>query len=198
MSGDDHRRQAVPDDGRDDVREIPVSDGSSAEHKEWLKEVRGWLVVLATLAASVTYQAGQNPPSGVWQHSSGHLASNPVLHDGKFVRRYLTFYYFNATAFATSLVIIILLLNERFYKSEAKVAALTLTTMVDPMSLVGAYIAGSTRDMANSIYIIVLTCFLFVCVVYIARYVVLTCFLFVCVVYIARYVVQVRPGIIRF
>ena len=67
--------------------------------------------------------------------------------------------------------IIILLLNERFYMSEAKVAALTLTTMVDLMSLVGAYIAGSTRNMANSIYIIVLTCFLFVCVVYIARYV---------------------------
>jgi len=57
--------------------------------------------------------------------------------------------------------------------SEAKVAALTLTTMVDLMSLVGAYIAGSTRNMANSIYIIVLTCFLFVCVVYIARYVLL-------------------------
>lgn len=166
---DDHRRQAVPDDGKD-VREIPVSDGSSEEHKEWLKEMRGWLIVLATLAASVTYQAGLNPPGGFWQDNNGHIAGNPVLRDGKFVRRYLTFYYFNATAFATSLVIIILLLNERFYKSEAKVAALTLTTMVDLMSLVGAYIAGSTRDMANSIYIIVLTCFLFVCVVYIARY----------------------------
>ena len=182
-SDDDHRRQAVvPDDDGKVVREIPVSDGSSAEHKEWLKEMRGWLVVLATLAASVTYQAGLNPPGGFWQDSNGHLAGNPVLHDGTFVRRYLTFYYFNATAFATSLVIIILLLNERFYKSEAKVAALTLTTMVDLMSLVGAYIAGSTRDMANSIYIIVLTCFLFVCVVYIARY--------------AQ--AQVRPGIIRF
>ena len=143
---------------------------TAVEHKEWLKEMRGWLIVLATLAASVTYQAGLNPPGGFWQDSNGHLAGNPVLHDGPFVKRYLTFYYFNATAFATSLVIIILLLNERFYMSEAKVAALTLTTMVDLMSLVGAYIAGSTRNMANSIYIIVLTCFLFVCVVYIARY----------------------------
>jgi hypothetical protein len=166
MSND---RQTVPG------TEVPVifSDGvtTAAEHKEWLKEMRGWLIVLATLAASVTYQAGLNPPGGFWQDSNGHLAGNPVLHDGPFVKRYLTFYYFNATAFATSLVIIILLLNERFYMSEAKVAALTLTTMVDLMSLLGAYIAGSTRDMANSIYIIVLTCFLFVCVVYIARYV---------------------------
>ncbi|CAL5038076.1 unnamed protein product [Urochloa decumbens] len=170
MSDDRHRHQALHV-VREDERDIPVSDGSSSpEHKEWLKEMRGWLIVLATLAASVTYQAGLNPPGGFWQDSNGHLAGNPVLRDGEFVKRYMTFYYFNATAFATSLVIIILLLNERFYTSEAKVAALTLTTMVDLMSLVGAYIAGSTRDMANSIYIIVLTCFLFVCVVYIASY----------------------------
>ncbi|CAL5047334.1 unnamed protein product [Urochloa decumbens] len=177
MSDDRHRHQALHV-VREDERDIPVSDGSSSpEHKEWLKEMRGWLIVLATLAASVTYQAGLNPPGGFWQDSNGHLAGNPVLRDGEFVKRYMTFYYFNATAFATSLVIIILLLNERFYMSEAKVAALTLTTMVDLMSLVGAYIAGSTRDMANSIYIIVLTCFLFVCVVYIARVLPTLCFI---------------------
>ena len=97
---------------------------------------------------------------------------------GRFVNRFLTFYYFNATAFAASLVIIVLLLNERFYKSEAKVAALTLTTIVDLMSLVGAYIAGSTRDMPDSIYIIVLTCFLFACVVYFAKYVIFCLIIF--------------------
>jgi hypothetical protein len=94
-----------------------------AEHKAWLKEMRGWLIVLATLAASVTYQAGLNPPSGFWQDDNHHTAGNPVLHD-QLVKRYLTFYYFNATVFTTSLVIITLLLNEWFYKSEAKVAAL--------------------------------------------------------------------------
>jgi hypothetical protein len=160
-------------------REVPVAvvdDAATAEHKAWLKEMRGWLIVLATLAASVTYQAGLNPPGGFWQDDNRrHTAGNPVLHD-RVLKRYLTFYYFNATAFATSLVIIILLLNERFYKSEAKVAALTLTTMVDLMSLVGAYIAGSTRDMPSSIYIIVLTCFLFVCVVYFSRVLPNLCF----------------------
>ncbi|XP_062227592.1 uncharacterized protein LOC133925859 [Phragmites australis] len=171
-------RQAVL--GREETLEVPVdSDGGmTAERKEWLKEMRGWLIVLATLAASVTYQAGLNPPGGFWQDDKNqHVPGNPVLHDGRLVKRYLTFYYFNATAFATSLVIIILLLNERFYKSEAKVAALTLTTMVDLMSLVGAYIAGSTRDMPNSIYIIVLTCFLFVVVIYIARVLPNLCFI---------------------
>ena len=80
---------------------ISDSVATAAEHKEWLKEMRGWLIVLATLAASVTYQAGLNPPGGFWQDSNGHLAGNPVLHDGPFVKRYLTFYYFNATAFAS-------------------------------------------------------------------------------------------------
>ncbi|TVT98984.1 hypothetical protein EJB05_55685, partial [Eragrostis curvula] len=176
---DDRQQQSVPGRGQtasDEVPVVVVSDDvvstSTAEHKEWLKEMRGWLIVLATLAASVTYSAGLNPPGGFWQDKEdNHVPGNPVLRDGEFVKRYLTFYYFNATAFATSLVIIILLLNERFYASEAKVAALTLTTMVDLMSLVGAYIAGSTRDMPNSIYIIVLTCFLFVCTIYFARHV---------------------------
>uniref|UniRef100_A0A453RCI3 Uncharacterized protein n=1 Tax=Aegilops tauschii subsp. strangulata TaxID=200361 RepID=A0A453RCI3_AEGTS len=49
--------------------------------------------------------------------------------------------------------------------------------MVDLMSLVGAYIAGSTRGMPSSIYIIVLTCFLFVCVIYISRVLPNLCFI---------------------
>ncbi|KAL6605760.1 hypothetical protein ACP70R_041413 [Stipagrostis hirtigluma subsp. patula] len=140
--------------------------------------MRGWLIVLATLAAGVTYQAGLNPPGGFWQENKdGHEAGIPVLRDGRFERRYLTFFYCNATAFATSLVIIMLLLNERVYKSEAKVVALTLTTMVDLMSLVGAYIAGSTRDMPNSIYIIVLTCVLFLATIYMSRVLPDLCFI---------------------
>lgn len=164
MSGDDHAAGAE-------------SSGTKQKHQEWLKEMRGWLMVLATLAASVAYQAGLNPPGGFWQDDEkGHIAGNPVLRDLN-AARYLTFHYLNATAFATSLVIILLLLNEQVYQTEAKVAALILTTVVDLMSLVGAYIAGSTRDMPSSIYIIVLTCFLFVVVVYMARVLPNLCFI---------------------
>lgn len=165
MAGDDHAAGAE-------------SSGTKQKHQEWLKEMRGWLMVLATLAASVAYQAGLNPPGGFWQEDDkkGHVAGNPVLRDLN-AARYLTFHYLNATAFATSLVIIVLLLNEQVYQTEAKVAALVLTTMVDLMSLVGAYIAGSTRDMPSSIYIIVLTCFLFVVVVYMARVLPNLCFI---------------------
>lgn len=55
-----------------------------SERNAWLKEMRGWLMVLATVAASVTYQAGLNPPGGFWQEDdrvAGHRAGDPVLRD---------------------------------------------------------------------------------------------------------------------
>ncbi|KAG8076044.1 hypothetical protein GUJ93_ZPchr0006g43305 [Zizania palustris] len=134
--------------------------------KKWLKEMRGWLMVLTTVAASVTYQAGINPPGGFWQDDKdGHTAGNPVMHD-KFKARYKTFYYFNSTALVTSLVITVLLMSERFYRSEIKVLTLILATVVDLASLVGAYIAGSTRFTSSGIYVIVITCVAFVCVIF--------------------------------
>ena len=143
-------------------------DDPVAQRKKWFKEMRGWLMVLATVAASVTYQAGLNPPGGFWQE--GDDAGNPVLRD-KHWSRYMIFYYFNATAFVTSLVIMVLLMSERFYHTEAKVVALMLTTFIDLISLIGAYIAGTTRFFSSCIYIIVIACVAFAGVIYIGEYV---------------------------
>uniref|UniRef100_A0A0E0HP53 PGG domain-containing protein n=1 Tax=Oryza nivara TaxID=4536 RepID=A0A0E0HP53_ORYNI len=121
----------------------------------------GWLMVLAVLAASVTYHAGLNPPGGIWQHNDGesHVAGTPV-------HRVLLI---NATAFVTSVVIIILLMNESFYHSEAKVVALEIIAVLDMVCLMGAYIAGSTRAAPCSIYVTVLTVVVFLYVVYAAE-----------------------------
>lgn len=80
------------------------------------------------------------------------------------------FFYFNATAFVTSVVIIILLMNESFYHSEAKVEALEIIVVLDMVALMGAYIAGSTREVSSSIYIIVLAAVVFLYVIYTARF----------------------------
>ncbi|TVT98980.1 hypothetical protein EJB05_55681, partial [Eragrostis curvula] len=140
------------------------------KRERWLREMRGWLMVLAVLAASVTYQAGLNPPGGFWQDSNdGHVAGTPVL-ESTFAKRYTVFFYFNATAFVTSVVTIILLMNESFYHSEAKVEALEVIVVLDMAGLMGAYIAGSTRLVSSSIYIIVLAVVVFLYVVYTARF----------------------------
>ncbi|XP_062227591.1 uncharacterized protein LOC133925858 [Phragmites australis] len=144
-------------------------DNPVAQRKKWFKEMRGWLMVLATVAASVTYQAGLNPPGSFWQDDKdGHHAGDPVLRD-EHHSRYLTFYYFNATAFVTSLVIMVLLMSERFYHTEAKVVTLMLSTFVDLASLIGAYIAGTTRYFSSCIYVIVITCVAFVSVIYLGE-----------------------------
>uniref|UniRef100_A0A0E0DWY1 PGG domain-containing protein n=1 Tax=Oryza meridionalis TaxID=40149 RepID=A0A0E0DWY1_9ORYZ len=123
------------------------------KREKWLKEMSGWLMVLAVLAASVTYHAGLNPPGGFsWEHNDGegHVAGTPVL-QSNFPQRYTVFFYFNATAFVTSVMIIILLMNESFHHSEAKVVALEIIAVLDMAGLMGAYIAGSTRTAPCSI-----------------------------------------------
>ncbi|WVZ81534.1 hypothetical protein U9M48_028900, partial [Paspalum notatum var. saurae] len=146
-------------------------DHPSKKREKWLKEMRGWLMVLAVLAASVTYQAGLNPPGGFWQQDDalGNVAGTPVL-QSKFPKRYTVFFYFNSTAFVTSVVIIVLLMNESFYHSEAKVEALEIIVVFDMAGLMGAYIAGCTREVSSSIYIIVLTVVVFLYVVYTAQF----------------------------
>ncbi|XP_066378333.1 uncharacterized protein [Miscanthus floridulus] len=148
-----------------------VEDDPGKKREKWLKEMRGWLMVLAVLAASVTYQAGLNPPGGFWQQddAQGNVAGTPVL-QSKFPKRYTVFFYFNSTAFVTSVVIIVLLMNECFYHSEAKVEALEIIVVLDMAGLMGAYIAGCTREVSSSIYIIVLTLVVFLYVVYTAQF----------------------------
>ncbi|OEL18211.1 hypothetical protein BAE44_0020770 [Dichanthelium oligosanthes] len=70
-----------------------------------------YLLLLATLVAAVTYAAAFNPPGGVWQDTNqGYLAGEPIIRDTDY-HRYLIFYsYCNATAFASSIVLIILIL----------------------------------------------------------------------------------------
>ncbi|XP_025812530.1 uncharacterized protein LOC112889942 isoform X1 [Panicum hallii] len=175
-----------------------VVDDPGKKREKWLKEMRGWLMVLAVLAASVTYQAGLNPPGGFWQQddAQGNVAGTPVL-QSKFPKRsvtvilssigchykhflglipqshgtrYTVFFYFNSTAFVTSVVTIVLLMNESFYHSEAKVEALEIIVVLDMAGLMGAYIAGCTREVSSSIYIIVLTVVVFLYVVYTAQF----------------------------
>ncbi|KAF0904443.1 hypothetical protein E2562_034516 [Oryza meyeriana var. granulata] len=109
-----------------------LNEPNKKRREKWLKEMRGWLMVLAVLTAS--------------DDNEGHVAGTPVL-QSNFPKRYNVFFYFNATAFVTSVVIIILLMNESFYHSEVKVEALEIIVVLDMVGLMGAYIAGSTRTI---------------------------------------------------
>lgn len=119
---------------------------------EALDKARSLVLLLATLASTITYQAALDPPGGVWQDDhDGHKAGDPILlstHPG----RYKVFFYCNSTAFVASLVVIILVQ----YRSLVKPHALEAAMILDLFGLMGAYAAGSCRDISTSIYVIAL------------------------------------------
>uniref|UniRef100_A0ACD5WJV7 Uncharacterized protein n=1 Tax=Avena sativa TaxID=4498 RepID=A0ACD5WJV7_AVESA len=106
------------------------------------------VLLLATLAATITYQAGLNPPGGVWpDNQGGHMAGDPILLTTD-ARRFKAFFYCNSIAFVASLVAIILVQNKHLLETHVLEAAMIL----DLFGLIGAYAAGSCRDVSTSIY----------------------------------------------
>uniref|UniRef100_A0A8I7BD74 PGG domain-containing protein n=1 Tax=Hordeum vulgare subsp. vulgare TaxID=112509 RepID=A0A8I7BD74_HORVV len=136
---------------------ITVENG---EVDEKVEESRSLLLLLATLAATVTYQAGLSPPGGVWpdNHDPGHpehVPGNPILLD-MHPKRYKVFYYCNTTAFVSSVVIIIIIIvQSKELSSPAAIRRAGLKTfmILNLFGLMGAYVAGSFRDAPTTIYV---------------------------------------------
>ncbi|KAJ1292444.1 hypothetical protein BS78_02G391600 [Paspalum vaginatum] len=153
--------------GDDDNR--AASSSSTSSHKKDASsttttteyQLRTYLLLLATLVATVTYAAGLNLPGGVWpdnqprqQQANQHPVGDPILPDTQH-RRYLVFYYCNATAFTASLVVCLLLLALE-EDSRGYAAVLRMVMVLDLFALMGAYAAGSCRDRFTTIYSLLL------------------------------------------
>ncbi|KAL6596687.1 hypothetical protein ACP70R_047330 [Stipagrostis hirtigluma subsp. patula] len=133
---------------------------ASSPEPSWEYQLRKYLLLLATLVATVTYAGGLNLPGGVWQESeAGHLAGDPILRATHY-RRYLVFYYCNAAAFAASLVVILLILVLD-KESKKLLTVLRMVMLLDLLGLLGAYVAGSCRDKFTTWYASVLVVVVF-------------------------------------
>ncbi|EOY31173.1 Ankyrin repeat family protein, putative [Theobroma cacao] len=84
---------------------------------DWLERKRGTLMLVASLLATLAFQVGVNPPSGVWQDTSpsdsSSMAKSPrfsIMAD-TYPGRYTLFLIANTTGFMASLSIILLLIS---------------------------------------------------------------------------------------
>ncbi|KAJ4842265.1 hypothetical protein Tsubulata_040315, partial [Turnera subulata] len=94
--------------------------------KKGVKNKRNALMVVASLIATMAFQAGINPPCGVWQNDSDtHEAGHSVLAT-KHPQVYTTFVAYNTTSFLASLCVILLLISGLPFKSRFSVWILTV------------------------------------------------------------------------
>ncbi|EEC80431.1 hypothetical protein OsI_22612 [Oryza sativa Indica Group] len=139
-----------------------TADQQPPKPPSWEYQLREYLLLLSSVVAIATYSAGLAPPGGVRQKDAGgggqYKAGDPTLQDiasaggGAAHARYLAFYYCNATAFAASLVVnlLLLVLEEA---STVGLAMLRTVMVLDVLALMAAYAAGSCRDLPSTIYV---------------------------------------------
>ncbi|KAL6638821.1 hypothetical protein ACP70R_023457 [Stipagrostis hirtigluma subsp. patula] len=130
-------------------------DPSKKKDEDKLKKNREWLLLLAVLAATLTYQAGLTPPGGFWEDNDkfGHRAGFPVI-QAKYPRRYKAFFYCNAASFMASVALIVLLLNPNLYMPGIQCYALFVCMVAGMFGLMGAYAAGSSLHLRTSIFVL--------------------------------------------
>ncbi|OEL26632.1 hypothetical protein BAE44_0012350 [Dichanthelium oligosanthes] len=148
---------------RRELRRPAMARTSGGQDDSLEYSLRKYLLLLASLVATVTYGAGFNPPGGVWQtadRTKDRIAGDPIVRDTSYAR-YLVFFYSNATAFASSLVVIVLILilfilHDRGIQSPSPVCILRGVMVLDLISLMMAYAAGTFRDVLTDTYSVLL------------------------------------------
>ncbi|KAM4099839.1 hypothetical protein ACB094_05G022700 [Castanea mollissima] len=113
--------------------------GKSAPFREWIEQMRGSLMVVATVITTITYQPALSPPGGVWQtdikdanqfdacnDTNKCEAGTLVFAYGNYELVFLFYLTCNTIAFTASLSVMFLLISGFSLKNKCFMVILTL------------------------------------------------------------------------
>ncbi|XP_035545510.1 uncharacterized protein LOC118348278 [Juglans regia] len=137
------------DDDGNSILHLATMLGQTKYQGNWVDETQGTLMLVATVIATMTFQAGIYPPGGVWQqdttngtfgcNSSMWAAGTAIL---SYSETYQYFLPFNTTSFVAALTVVLMVTSGFPLRSKGFIWFLTLTMFIAFHSVVLAYIKG--------------------------------------------------------
>jgi len=136
---------------------------------DWLTKKKDSLMVVASLIATMAFQAGVNPPGGVWQDDShGHRAGEAVM-AYNYQHFYPYFLRFNTIGFVASLSTILLLISGLKFRNKVTMWILIVSMWLAITSMAITYafsnvVVTPKRDRRSLSYTIKIAVIVWSCV----------------------------------
>ncbi|XP_022956269.1 uncharacterized protein LOC111458021 [Cucurbita moschata] len=127
---------------------------------DWLQEVQGTLMLVATVIATVTFQGAIDPPGGIWQQdvwtncswkqgTEVHAQVGTAIMACKSLYVYIRYFMANSISFLASVSVILLIVSGFPLKNRVFGGLLTLAMCVAVACLAFAYVCGSAMVNGN-------------------------------------------------
>ncbi|XP_044958172.1 uncharacterized protein LOC123409299 [Hordeum vulgare subsp. vulgare] len=120
---------------------IQQEDDRLAKLKQSINEMRKDLMLVAAVWTCVAHRSALHHPGGYWKHGKegpgGHAAGDPVMPS------YETYRMLNTMAFMTSMLLVVMVSSERFYRTWGRMAALLIMALLDVAYFVSAMVVAA-------------------------------------------------------